>query len=219
MRFPVAVVLSLAVVLCVAPFAAAEPSLNGYTGLIAAPTARVTAPDYVELGLNTREVEEFDNITWLANFGASDGLEVGFANIEFPGSGGQETVISGKYQLRPESGERPAIAVGVFDITDGVDATAYLALSKSYGKELGKIRGKETRLLGIHGGFGGGVIDGFFVAGEAQIGKEVTAQLEWVSDNFSAGADADVLAGAQDGAAWVDLDDLALTASVAFQIK
>jgi hypothetical protein len=218
MRIFVAVTLLAAAALWLAPTAGAEPSLNGYTGLIFAPTAHVAALDYVEAGINSRELEDFDNITWLANYGANEGLEVGFAHIEMS-DGDQETVISGKYQVREESGDRPAIAVGVFDITDSVDATAYVSISKSYGRELGEIRGKQTRLVNLHGGFGGGFVDGFFVAGELGIGKEVTAQLEWVSDNFNAGAILRPCKHFSVGAAWVDLEDLAATASVAFQIK
>jgi hypothetical protein len=218
MRILIGVTVGLGAMLCLASNVAADPSINGYTGLILAPTAHVTTEDYVEAGINTREVEEFDNVTWLANFGANEGLEVGFAHIEFPG-GEEETAISGKYVLRQENGKRPAVAVGVFDITDGIDATAYLALSRSYGKEVGEIRGKKTKLLSLHGGFGGGIIDGVFLAGELQIGKEVTTQLEWVSDNFSAGAVLRPCEHVSVGAAWLDLDDLALTASAAFQIK
>jgi len=206
------------VMLYLAANASAEPSLNGYTGLILAPTARVTALDYAEAGINTRELEDFDNVTWLANFGANEGLEVGFAHIEISESE-EETVISGKYVLRDDSGGRPAVAVGVFDITDGLDATAYLALSKSYGKDLGKVRGKQTRLASLHGGFGGGVIDGFFLAGEVQVGKEVTAQLEWVSDDFNAGAVLRPCEHVSVGAAWVDFEDVAVTASLAFHVK
>jgi hypothetical protein len=219
MRIFITAALLFLAMLCLPLSATAEPSINGYTGLILAPTAHVATENYVELGLNTRELEDFDNVTWLANFGANEGLEVGFAHIEFGDSSDQETVISGKYQVRQESGEKPAIAFGVFDITDGISSTAYIALSKSYGKDVGKIRGKDTRLLGLHGGFGGGIIDGLFVGGEAQIGKEVTAQLEWVSDGFSAGAILRPCETLSVGAAWLDFDDLAITTSPAFQLK
>ncbi|MGD8237702.1 MAG: YjbH domain-containing protein [Armatimonadota bacterium] len=218
MRTLMAVTLLVGMALCLAASASAEPSLYGYTGLIVAPTARVAPLDYVEAGLNTNELEDFDDVTWLANFGANEGLEVGFAHIEMRG-GVQETVINGKYVLRQEDDDRPAIAVGVFDITDGIDATAYLALSRSYGKELGSVRGKETRLLSLHGGFGGGLIDGLFVASELQIGKEVTAQFEWVSDNFNTGAVLRPCDRLTVGAAWVDFNDVAVTASLGFQIK
>ncbi len=218
MRVLIAVTLFLGMTLCLAPNVAAEPSLNGYTGLIFAPTAQVAARDYIEVGLNSRELEDFDNVTWLANFGANEGLEVGFANIELS-SQEEDTVINGKYQLRKESGDQPTIAVGVFDITDAIDASVYLAFSKSYGKELGEVRGKQTRLLSLHGGFGGGLIDGFFFAGEVQIGKEVTTQLEWVSDELNAGAVLRPCEHFSVGAAWIDFEDVAATVSMTFQLK
>jgi len=200
------------------PMVAAEPSLNGYTGLIFAPTASVAPLKHVEAGLNTRELEDFDTVTWLANYGANERLEIGFAAIELPGDH-QDTVVSGKYVLRQESGDRPAIAAGVFDFTDAIDATAYIAVSRSFGRKVGEIRGRETKLLRAHGGFGGGFIDGIFLAGELQVGKEVTAQIEWLSDDFNAGAILRPCKHLSVGAAWINFEDLAATASVTFQLK
>jgi len=166
--------------------AVAGPSFRGYSGLINIPTADSLDAGEYNLAAFAVEMEQGADATLLAgNLGLLAGLEVGLAREKIEGRPA-ETLVNGKFRFRGESLLSPEMAVGVADLLDEVDSTAYFVLSKSLGPPVRVLR-REILNPRLHVGVGGGRLDGLFGGFSAGVGRIATVMLEYDSHHFNAG--------------------------------
>lgn len=205
-------VLVLLIGLAAVPVGAA-PSLLGYTGLLIVPTADALDEKDFNVAYYTLNVEEgADERIFLANLGVDLGTEVGFARIN-PDNGSAETVLSGKYRMQPEDLHKPALAAGIFDLTDELDTTVYFVASKSITGSY-RLDGKEITSPRIHVGVGGGMLDGLFLGASGVLGEKLTLMAEYDTDDVNLGARLAVTPEIRVHAGWINgLDDVAIGAS------
>ena len=205
-------VVSLITGLAAVPVGAA-PSLLGYTGLLVVPTADALDEKDFNVAYYTLNVEEgADERIFLANLGIDEGTEVGFARIR-PDYGGAETVLSGKYRIQREDMHKPAMAAGVFDLTDEFDTTVYFVASKSITGSY-RLDGREITSPRIHVGVGGGSLDGLFLGANAILGRKLNLMAEYDTDDVNLGARLAVTPEIRVHAGWLNgLDDVAIGAS------
>lgn len=182
--------------LCCAP-AYAEPSASGYSGLMLTPTADVIGRGQYAAGAFILNQRPGRHTTYLGQFGATRGLEVGLTSIRFKG-GGRETILNAKYQFQRERGGRAAVACGIYDPTDEVDSTAYFVASKTI-----RTRGEALQNLRVHVGAGGGVLDGVFAGVSVELVRNLTAMVEFDGDRINGGARLN-LGGLHGYAGWID---------------
>lgn len=148
--------LFIALCLLVLSFGAANaaPSVNGSTGLINTPTADTLREGQFAVGyyhLQNGGVGVF-NTNLAAN------LEIGASGFRFDDSGKNATFINAKWGILPETVLTPGVAIGVEDIGNQQQRTAYAVASKAL--PLG---------FRLHAGVGSGRYDGFFAAVEKTI--------------------------------------------------
>jgi len=193
--------------------AQAAPSLEGFTGLLLTPTADALDKGEYNVAFFTLNLEEgADENVWAANLGTSEGLEVGFARIKPEHSPG-ETILNAKWRIHPEDGKRPALAVGVTDLTDEFDTTAYFVASKVISRVM-NLREKEVLSPRVHLGIAGGRLDGVFVGASAVLGQRLLVMAEHDTHDFNLGARLAVGYGIRAHAGWIHgLDDFAVGAS------
>jgi hypothetical protein len=164
--------------------ASAAPSFFGPTGLLVIPTADALAQTGWNVHLHAIE----DLTTYGANIGLGRGVELGVTGVD-PEGGNTEAVFSGKYQFLMETATAPAVAVGVFDIADELDADVgfYVVVSKSLNQLLGGAG--QYRLRG-HIGYGANSIfdDGLFGGLDLQLTENIVAMAEWLDGEFFIGA-------------------------------
>jgi len=167
-------------VLCMGPTAAqAAPSLHGYTGLVFTPTADTLNADEFNLAAFTIDYDQYGRTDiYGGQMGVRDGLEAGVVRVK-PHSGSGETLLSAKYGIQRESERHAGVAVGVFDPTNEVDATAYVAASKTLSSDY-RAFGREITAVRAHGGFGGGQLDGIFLGLSAGLGDRFLLMAEFV---------------------------------------
>ncbi|MFO7948595.1 MAG: hypothetical protein R6V19_17470 [Armatimonadota bacterium] len=159
----------------------AEPSLVGYTGLLNVPTAEVLSENAYNLGISSSEVNDWDDRGYMGNIGFQGGLEAGFYVIR-PDEGPGETFLNAKHQFQAPEPGRASVAVGISDLTDEIDTSVYVVGSKPLQRQ---ILGTSMTL---HGGFGGGWIDGLFLGIEAEINPSFSVIAEHINDDASVGA-------------------------------
>ncbi len=164
----------------------AEPSFFGYTGLVRVPTADALYQQDFNAAFFAIDVDGGADLTnFAANYGLLDGLEIGFARLK-PEGASADTLINGKYRIAPGDGRSPAVAAGVIDILDELDATAYVVVSAALGKDGRTDRG-DIGPARLHVGAGGGQLDGFFGGVSLGLGQSLLLMLEYDSDDFNAG--------------------------------
>jgi hypothetical protein len=178
---------SVAVVALLASSALAAPSFFGYSGLIRIPTAEALDEGDYNVALFTLEFEDgLDSNNWAANLGLKRNLEIGFSRLD-PDEGSSETWINGKYRFAPETGANPAVAVGVVDLTNESNTTAYVVMSKVIGREYETAWGEITTPQ-VHLGAGGGQLEGVFGGVSAVLGERLMLMLEHDSEALNWGA-------------------------------
>lgn len=167
-------------------FVSALPSFRGYTGLMIIPTADALNDGQWNVGLSSEDVgDDLNNI--YANYGLSDGLEVGINAQEPVDASDRDTVFNGKYRFLTETDERPAVAAGIIDLTSEEETTVYIVASKSINTPLGTYEGEIINPR-VHIGFGGGEFDSIFLGISTYIGNRVQVMGEWDSEFWHAGA-------------------------------
>ena len=193
--------------------AEAAPSLFGGTGLLFTPTADVVPDQQFNVAFFALELEEgVDESVLAANVGLPQGLELGFARIK-PEGRESDTFLNAKYQLWREQDEKPALSVGVVDLTDEQDTTVYVVLSKSVSDWV-RDRGKDITGPQIHAGLAGGLLDGVFAGASAYLGDKLALLAEYDTEDVNLGARLELGSGFLAHAGWVNgLDDFALGAS------
>jgi hypothetical protein len=156
----------------------ATPSLLGPTGVIVTPTTEIAGRTY---GVAAHWVEETFNTIAKANFSPLNQLEVGAAWIDYNDPAlKSRTVFSLKYRICPEEKKTPAVAVGVWDVTDQVDVTPYAVISKTFGTEVPVI-------INLGGAAGDDIMDGFFANMTIRLHKAVDAMVEWDTEEANFG--------------------------------
>ncbi len=134
--------------------ATAAPSVNGSTGLINDPTADVLREGQFAAGYYHLK----DGGAGVFNTNIAANLEVGASGFRFDDRSQNATLLNAKWGVLPESILTPGVAVGVEDIGNEQQRTAYAVASKAlpFG-------------FRIHAGVGNGRYDGFFAAVEKTI--------------------------------------------------
>jgi len=165
----------------------AAPAFPGFTGLLLIPTADVlTQGDWnaAIFAINLEEGADANN--YCANLGVASTLEVGFVRVK-PEDDSGDTLLSAKYQFLAETAASPAVAVGIYDLTDEVDATVYVVASKAFGQCYQTHFGEITSPR-FHVGVGGGQLSSFFGGASAALGDRLLLMVEYDSDDINAGA-------------------------------
>lgn len=169
----------------------AAPSFLGYTGLVFTPTADTLDVNEFDLAAFAIDYDQTGRADiYSAQMGVRDGLEAGVVRVKSHSEAG-ETLLSAKYRIQPETEKHAGVAVGIFDPTNEIDATAYVVASKTLGSY--HAFGKEITSLRLHGGFGGGQLDGLFLGASAGLGDRLLVMAEFVQ----AGGDSMVNFGAR----------------------
>lgn len=163
-----------------------HPSFNGYTGLFYTPTAEVLPPNSWSAGAFSVDLDTVFPDRYCFSYGFPGNLELNVVKY-VPDKGEKETVISGKYQIFPETVGRAALAVGVSDITKEIQTTVYIVASRTLGGpfELKKHRIFET--IG-HIGIAGGGLEGIFAGIEFVLGPSFRVIGEYDTKDFNLGA-------------------------------
>lgn len=194
---------------CLPCAAFAAPSLLGPTGLITVPTAEVVGTAQWNVGLSGVSVDQGpDESIFFANVGLLPHLELGAARDK-PSGGEGETIINAKLQVLPRLPGEISAAVGVIDLTDQIDRSAYAVLSHTLGGGVFRRRGTIAPLE-IHVGVGGGHFDGLIAGLSAGMGNQATLLAEYDGDHVNLGARWRLAAGVDATIAALDgLDDIA----------
>ncbi|UCG88113.1 MAG: hypothetical protein JSW71_06100 [Gemmatimonadota bacterium] len=181
------VILATAFLAALATPLIAAPSFLGYTGLVQVPTADALGEDDYNLVIFTLNLEEgADSNIYAANLGLAEGLEVGFARHS-PEDATGETFLNAKYTFSRETEANPAMAVGVMDLTDEVDTTVYVVLSKALERRYDTRYG-EIGAPRLHFGVGGGQLDGVFGGLSAVLGDRLLLMAEYDGSDVNFGA-------------------------------
>lgn len=174
---PSVIVLTLVVLTVATTPVIASPSIFGPSGLLRVPNADTLAPPGLEFGGYWS-----DNIatTLSMNVGVLPEVELSAAWVD-PAGGSSAMVISGKWQLWDEKVSQPALAVGIYDASNEINATAFAVAQKHFLVGNTKVR--------VVAGFGenNSLVEGLFAGAEIYLGKGYSALVEYDGDNTNAG--------------------------------
>lgn len=179
-KYLLALLLVLVASVMVSISASAAPAVNGFTGLVEIPTADALKARDFNVGVFVKDVgDDADRVNYCVNFGITDNFEVGLMKRERPWH--DTTSINAKYMFMQEMDQKPAIAVGVVNITDTDDASVYVVGSRCLLRS-----GNGPRL---HLGFGSGdELDGIFGGVSAELGDKCEVFAEYDTDDYNFGA-------------------------------
>ena len=153
-------VVILAISIASAGFCA--PSFKGYTGLMNIPTADALSKSSWNAGAFTEDIGSDSIINdVVANYGISEGVEIGINRFRCDDDSQSDTLLNGKYAIRRETDKDAGMAAGIIDATDEINTTVYFVVSKSFSNKLGTYDG-DIISPRVHVGIGGGELDGLF---------------------------------------------------------
>lgn len=219
----VAAVIVVSLVACGA--VVAEPTLNGFTGLLTVPTADTMDQGRYNVGVNSGELEDWDNFAYYANFGLGEETEAGVLMFRSDDNSSSqidsaslrrdrdETFLSIKRNLTDPDEDGPQIAGGIFDITDEVETTVYMVATWEQGRSVGVVDGKDVHFLDLHAGFAAGMFEDFFAGVSLRFGPKVEIMGEWIMDDINLGARLSPAPNFNIDAGLLDVDDLAVNVS------
>jgi len=168
------------------------PSWYGYTGLVRTPTALISTPQKITGGAHRVELNSREHNVYAATVGLLPALEIGAARIEdvlqdtpIP-SYATETVVNVKYEANIgglfNNPVAPRMAIGIFDISDKVNRTNYLVLSRS----ISLVEGSASPLpqASVHIGYANAAhspatLDGIFGGIDFVAAEDTLAQIEY----------------------------------------
>ncbi|MCL5104266.1 MAG: YjbH domain-containing protein [Armatimonadetes bacterium] len=179
-RFPL-YLLAIFVLAAVSGHVAASPAYFGYTGLMLTPTADTLKTGGVGLGAVFLTNDNNNTTFWSANVGLLDSLEVGAALVS-PEHGDSNGIINAKFGLLKETMATPALAIGVSDLADQLDATPYVVVSKSL-----PLKGQSLWTPRLHVGVGGGRLDGVFAGLSAKVADRMQLMVEYDTNDVNFG--------------------------------
>lgn len=211
-RTATVVAVSVVALLLLAGSVMAEPSLNGYTGLLRLPTADVQPAQTYAVGVTSSELQDWDDFGYYGTFGIGSQTEAGLMLWRDDDSAGNATFLHLKRALSDE-GERPQIAAGIFDLGDDIETTVYLVASWAQGNVVGEVDGRTVRFLNLHAGFGAGQIQDFFFGADVRLGENLIVMGEFVDDDVNLGVRLSPSPGFTVDAGLMDVDDLAVNVS------
>jgi len=207
----------------------AEPTLYGFTGQLTIPTASTMDEGTYNVGVNSGELEDWDDFSYYANFGLGDETEVGvlmFRSDAGDGNdemdteseavrrfGDDETFLNLKRNLTDPDEDGPQIAAGVFDLTDEVETTVYLVGSWEQGRTVGRVDGRDVHFLDLHAGFAAGMFEDFFAGVNLRFGPDLTILGEWIMDDINVAARFSPFDNINVDAGFLDVEDLAVNVS------
>jgi len=192
--------------------ATAEPSMWGFTGLLATPDAEALSQGQYNVGIASGELEDWEDFSYYANFGVAEQTEVGVLLWRPRGGVGDETYLHVKRAFAPiESG--PTLAAGVFDLSDEVQTTVYVVANWQQGNVVGQVEGEEVRFLNLNAGFAAGQFEDFFAGVELAFGTRFDVLAEWVNDDLNLGIRLKPFPDFNVDAGLMDVEDLAVNVS------
>ncbi len=202
--------------------AAAEPSMWGFTGLLATPTADALGDGEYNVGIASGELEEWEDFSYYANFGLGQQTEVGVLmwrpregdDLQTEGlrPDRDETYLHIKRSFAPIDGG-PTVAAGIFDISDEVQTTVYVVANWAQGNVVGEVQGEQVRFLNLHAGFASGQFEDFFAGVELSFATRFDVLGEFINDEFNVGARLKPFPWLNVDAGLMDVEDLAVNVS------
>ena len=222
MRYlPLVVIVTM---LAIMPAFGASSFLGGQSGNILTPDGLVMPEGSWDASYH-QFTSDTDLTTFGVAFGVAENLEIG---VSFLSNGDSETALNGKFQLLPETAQKPAILIGVFDISGSVsdDPGLYLVVSKNITPVASDIAGEPSKPLRLNLGFGSGFYDGIFLGLDWTLQPQLSLMAEFFSgeigDNdsfFNAGVRYAISDAFRLDLATIDLEDIAFGASYRFDMR
>jgi len=161
------------------------PSFNGYSGLFYVPTAEVLPANSWSVGAFSVDLDEVFPDRYCFSYGLPGGMELNVIKY-VPDDEEEETLLSGKYQIFPETKDKPALAVGVFDVTEERETTVYLVASRTLSDSFEVRKRRVFETIG-HIGVGGGRLEGIFAGVEFVLAPSFRVIGEYDTDDFNIG--------------------------------
>ena len=159
----------------------AAPAYLGYTGLMMTPTADTLKTGGIDFGAVFLNNDNSNTTFWSANVGLLDSLEVGAAMVS-PEHGDSHGIINAKFGLLKENTAMPALAIGVSDLTDQLDSTPYVVVSKSL-----PLKGQSVWAPRLHAGVGGGRLNGVFAGLSVKATDRIQLMVEYDTNDVNFG--------------------------------
>lgn len=174
--------------------AAAAPNIYGTGGMIEVPDDLVYPVNSLTPAYHT-----------IINIGSSDTdlsfYTVGLGIIPklsisggFVANGDSEALLNAKYQVSPETVDRPSITVGVVDALGKLNADEdpglYIVVGKNLTSAAEEVAGGESKPLRGYLGFGTGTLEGLFLGLDWTLTPRVSAVIEYVNSDQGLNDDA-----------------------------
>ena len=181
-----------------APETEPTPSWYGYTGLVRTPTALISAPQKITGSAHQVEFDGNTRKVYAVTVGLMPTLEIGAARIEdvlqdtlIP-TYATETVVNVKYESNIgglfNNPAAPKMAIGIFDISDQINRTNYVVLSRS----IGLAQGSASPLpqANVHIGYAKAerepaALDGIFAGVDFVAAQDTLAQIEYDGEDVN----------------------------------
>jgi hypothetical protein len=210
-RVLIGVAVLVAVTLCASAWG--SPSLLGPTGLLRTPNADSLGMAQFAVGVTGISADEPGDQTLLyGTVGLLPGLELGVTRYDIE-EAATETTVNAKLRVLGPLPGRVTVAVGVDDITDQLDRSAYVVASHTLGAGLLTRFGQVTSPQ-VHVGVGGGRFDGLFAGVSTTVGRRVGLLAEYDGEDVNIGVRLPVAPRVEGTVAALDgLEDLALGVS------
>lgn len=160
---------------------AAAPAYFGYTGLMLTPTADILKTGGFGFGAVYLTGDSNDTTFLSANVGLLNTLEVGGAWVS-PEHGDSSGIINAKLAVLEENAVSPGLSIGVSDITNEIDMTPYVVLSKAL-----LLNSTNRWAPRAHIGFGGGHLDGLFAGLSATVNDRTQVMVEYDTNDVNFG--------------------------------
>jgi len=182
----------------VSPEMAPNPSWYGYTGLVRTPTALISTPQKITGAVHQVELDGEDSRVCAATVGLMPTLEIGATRIQdvpqdtIPLTYATETVVNVKYEANIgglfNNPVAPKMAIGIFDISDQINRTNYLVLSRSIGLAQGSV--SPLPQANVHIGYASAerepaALDGIFGGIDFVVAQDTLAQIEYDGEDIN----------------------------------
>lgn len=186
MKCALVLIMCVALLLGAACVLNASPSFRGYTGLVKIPTAHTLDRGEFSFGITTEDTTNSDPDNVFAIYSPRDEVEIGADSYLPPGTNERKMLFNAKGRVLQESEKLPGVSLGLIDLSNEVDGTAYAVASKSLFRRASIFNSLITSVRG-HVGFGIGSINGFFAGMSIHAGNRVMFSAEWDSEDVNLG--------------------------------
>jgi len=175
-----------------------NPSWYGYTGLVRTPTALISTPQKITGSAHQVEFDGDHHGVYGATVGLMPSLEIGAARVEdvlqdtpIP-TYATETVVNVKYEANIgglfNNPVAPKMAIGIFDISDQINRTNYVVLSRSIGLAQGSV--SPLPQANVHIGYASAerepaALDGIFGGIDFVAAQDMLAQIEYDGEDIN----------------------------------